>query len=308
ISLTQRRTNDNVAIKPNSSNSLQSPEPRLESYSAISESPIATQKLEGESALSNFPSIEEIENETTGEVDPASEAEIYIAYGRYQQAETLIIQTLDKFPNRLDLKLKLLEVYHTTHNVAAFSSLLEEMNTDDLANSSPQVWADICSMGQELLPGNPLFAGASPDGKTAPQHYADDNDDRDQERTSYVEENYDGLEGNETVMSEMPMDILKKGNVTSLNFNSDLYPEDLRPTGTPEPVTSPANESSTDESLDSMFEPVLEQMDNFNDLSNIGDSEIAEYDSNLGSGLCRLLLLFGLIATLSFVRRCVNDI
>ncbi|KOR29887.1 hypothetical protein TI03_01075, partial [Achromatium sp. WMS1] len=38
ISLTQRRTNDNVAIKPNSSNSLQSPEPRLESYSAISES------------------------------------------------------------------------------------------------------------------------------------------------------------------------------------------------------------------------------------------------------------------------------
>jgi pilus assembly protein FimV len=48
--------------------------------------------------------IDALQEEETGEVDPAAEADVYIAYGRYQQAENLIKQALDKTPERPDLK------------------------------------------------------------------------------------------------------------------------------------------------------------------------------------------------------------
>lgn len=63
----------------------------------------------------------------TGEVDPVSEADVYIAYGRYQQAEELLRQALGRDPNRLALKHKLLEVHYATRNGDAFAALAQEM-------------------------------------------------------------------------------------------------------------------------------------------------------------------------------------
>ncbi|MGB5466915.1 MAG: FimV/HubP family polar landmark protein, partial [Sedimenticolaceae bacterium] len=62
----------------------------------------------------------------TGEVDPVSEADVYIAYGRYQQAEELLRQALGRDPNRLALKHKLLEVHYATKNSGAFAALAQE--------------------------------------------------------------------------------------------------------------------------------------------------------------------------------------
>ena len=110
------------------------------------------------SFISDFsPSDIDALQEETGEVDPAAEADVYIAYGRYQQAESLINQAIEKDPDRLDLKLKLLEIYFTTRNLASFTALAEQLESAGASEKDPQLWARVQSMGRELIPGHELF-------------------------------------------------------------------------------------------------------------------------------------------------------
>ncbi len=114
------------------------------------------------SFISDFsPSDIDALQEETGEVDPAAEADVYIAYGRYQQAESLISQALEKAPGRLDLKMKLLEIYFTTRNVSAFTGMAKQMRDDGVEQGDPQLWARVQSMGRELAPGHDMFGGES---------------------------------------------------------------------------------------------------------------------------------------------------
>jgi pilus assembly protein FimV len=115
------------------------------------------------SFISDFsPSDIDALQEETGEVDPAAEADVYIAYGRYQQAENLIKQALEKAPGRLDLKAKLAEIHFTTRNAAAFTALAEELQAAGVPASDPSTWERVASMGSELAPDHELFQGAEP--------------------------------------------------------------------------------------------------------------------------------------------------
>lgn len=118
---------------------------------------------EESSFLSGFSSsdMETLQDET-GEVDPAAEADVYIAYGRYQQAENLINQALKKDPERLELRLKLLEIHFTTRNGAGFAKLAEDMEQAGVPRRDPPTWQRVVSMGRDLLPGHPLFGGTAP--------------------------------------------------------------------------------------------------------------------------------------------------
>ncbi|MCB1775260.1 MAG: FimV family protein [Gammaproteobacteria bacterium] len=93
----------------------------------------------------------------TGEVDPVSEADVYIAYGRYHQAEELLSQALQREPGRLALKHKLLEVHYATRNAGAFSALAREMSDAGQDTVDDMAWARAKDMGRELDPNNPLF-------------------------------------------------------------------------------------------------------------------------------------------------------
>ncbi len=110
------------------------------------------------SFLSEFtPSDMNALRDETGEVDPISEADVYIAYGRYQQVEDLLKQALTRDPDRLALKHKLLEVYYATRNAVAFNELAESMveNGQDIVD--PDAWSRICDMGREIAPDNRLY-------------------------------------------------------------------------------------------------------------------------------------------------------
>ena len=117
------------------------------------------------SMLSEFsPSDVNALRDETGEVDPVAEADVYIAYGRYQQAEDLLKQAMERDPDRLALKHKLLEVYYATRNVSAFNALAQGMveNGQDIVDQD--AWARAREMGRELDPDNSLYAeeGAAP--------------------------------------------------------------------------------------------------------------------------------------------------
>lgn len=113
------------------------------------------------SFLSDFsPSDIDALQDETGEVDPLAEADVYIAYGRYQQAEELIRQAIDKFPERVELKHKLFEILYATKDKEAFVALAESAAADGLDQKDADAWGKVVTMGAQLAVGHALFAGA----------------------------------------------------------------------------------------------------------------------------------------------------
>ncbi len=91
------------------------------------------------------------------EVDPIAEADVYLAYGRYQQAEDLMRQAIEKQPDRDECKLKLLEIFYANEDKKAFESYAEELNASD-KKKDQEFWKKVSEMGIALLPDNQLFA------------------------------------------------------------------------------------------------------------------------------------------------------
>jgi len=97
------------------------------------------------------------------EVDPLAEAEVYLAYGRDEQAEEVLKEAARRDPGRSEVKLKLLEIYKQRNDIKSFETIAEELypagDSGDI-----EVWNQVCTMGRELNPGNPLFQESAPGG------------------------------------------------------------------------------------------------------------------------------------------------
>lgn len=111
-----------------------------------------------------------------GEIDPISEADVYLAYGRYQQAEELIRQAIIDQPNRDECKLKLLEVFYANENQAAFEAYANELAKAGKRNEA-EFWEKTAEMGREICPDSPLFSSGN-DLFAMADNSADENNDK----------------------------------------------------------------------------------------------------------------------------------
>lgn len=94
------------------------------------------------------------------EVDPLTEADVFMAYGRYEAAEERLQEAISNDPKRGELRVKLLELFKTTKNQKAFETAAEDYYANLGGNvSGNPLWQKVVAMGAELLPGNPLFSG-----------------------------------------------------------------------------------------------------------------------------------------------------
>jgi pilus assembly protein FimV len=100
----------------------------------------------------------------TSEVDPISEAEVYMAYGRDAQAEEILKDALAKEPARYELQQKLLEIYANRKDVSAFDTLAGELYAA-VGTNSP-IWLKAAEFGRALEPSNPMYAPAEAGSKT----------------------------------------------------------------------------------------------------------------------------------------------
>jgi pilus assembly protein FimV len=89
------------------------------------------------------------------EGDPLTEADVFIAYGRVQQAEDVIQGALRKSPEDRNLKVKLLEIYHAAGNATAFDTHAEGFRRS--IDADDPVWEKIAAMGHQLSPDNPAY-------------------------------------------------------------------------------------------------------------------------------------------------------
>ncbi|MBL4673443.1 MAG: hypothetical protein JKX81_14385, partial [Arenicella sp.] len=90
------------------------------------------------------------------EVDPVAEADVYIAYGRDEQAEEVLLDGVVSHPDRIDIKQKLLSLYHKRQNAEGFERIAEELYSQRAALTG-DIWKQVCEMGKEVAPNNPLF-------------------------------------------------------------------------------------------------------------------------------------------------------
>ena len=104
----------------------------------------------------------------TDEVDPVAEADVYMAYGRDAQAEEILIEALQKDPQRMAIHAKLLEIYANRKSLKQFETLASELYAQTGGNG-PE-WAKVAAMGAGLDPNNPLYSGH---GAAAPAFDAD---------------------------------------------------------------------------------------------------------------------------------------
>jgi len=95
-----------------------------------------------------------------GEIDPISEADVYLAYGRYQQAEELIRQAIKDQPNDDECKLKLLEIFYANENKTAFEAYAKEL-AEAGKNFETDFWVKVADMGKDICPDSSLFAAGA---------------------------------------------------------------------------------------------------------------------------------------------------
>ncbi len=100
----------------------------------------------------------------TDEVDPIAEAEVYLAYGRDEQAEEILKEAVVKDPQRQELKQKLLEIYLQRSDIVAFETLAEELYAQ-IGGTGGRVWEKVEEMGRKISPSNPMFRGGAPGRK-----------------------------------------------------------------------------------------------------------------------------------------------
>lgn len=101
------------------------------------------------------------------EIDPIAEADVYLAYRRFQQAEDLIRDALKREPQREELHLKMLEIYFGSGNKEGFEAQAEALYAI-LGGAETDTWHKVVSMGQELCPDHPLFGSGGEPALAAP--------------------------------------------------------------------------------------------------------------------------------------------
>jgi len=91
----------------------------------------------------------------TPDVDPIAEAEVDMAYGRYEQAEATLKNAISKSPKHYELHLKLLELYRAHKDMVAFESFAHTLFAE-LGADSP-IWAKVVEIGSAIDPTNALY-------------------------------------------------------------------------------------------------------------------------------------------------------
>ena len=128
----------------------------LDSDSAKSANAVSSSSLFSEFTFSDFDTFDT----DHGEIDPVSEANVYLAYGRYQQAEDLMRDVIKDQPNRDECKLKLLEIFYLKENKQAFEAYAHELaeagKIDDI-----EFWAKVTEMGSEICQNSTLFSNGA---------------------------------------------------------------------------------------------------------------------------------------------------
>ncbi|MBB5391920.1 MULTISPECIES: FimV/HubP family polar landmark protein [unclassified Herbaspirillum] len=140
--------------------------PPAAATAAVAEADAAVDAEPVPPAAAEEPAAEAAPAEEEGPVDPIAEADMYIAYGRDEQAEDILKLALQTQPERQALHSKLLEIYAKRQDVDSFNKVALDLH--QLSGGLNEAWVKAASLGIVLDPTNPLYGG-TPEAPAAPE-------------------------------------------------------------------------------------------------------------------------------------------
>lgn len=93
------------------------------------------------------------------DVDPISEADLFLSFGRDAQAEEVLKEAMLRTPDDYRLHVKMLEIFARRNDTAAFAALAEQVRD----SGDAAAWAQAVAMGHKLDPSNSLYGGEGAD-------------------------------------------------------------------------------------------------------------------------------------------------
>ena len=102
------------------------------------------------------------------EIDPVEQADLYLTYGKTEQAVAVLNDALEENPRRKELYVKLLDIYANLDRHEEYLDLAERMR--GRFGPHNMAWQEVAAQGARLFPGNALFAlsGEGAAGASAP--------------------------------------------------------------------------------------------------------------------------------------------
>lgn len=177
--------------------------------------------------------VEETAIQTTSSNNPLAECDVFIAYGRYDQAEDLIQKALADSPDNLSYKLKLLDIYHAANKPAAFEELAESVLSDSELDTVDQ--EKVFEMGESICSNSSLFDTQVDDESIENEISPDD------QREELPEFNFDSIP--DTTQTEAPSDTADDSDKSSeFELDFSLIKDD---TGNDDENTDDTESSST---------------------------------------------------------------
>ncbi len=92
--------------------------------------------------------------------DPLERADVFLAYGRTEQAEEVLRGLLSREPGRVDVMVKLLEIYSGNQDRASFERQLEDLH-ETLAGEGGAHWERAVELARGIAPDHRLLATAA---------------------------------------------------------------------------------------------------------------------------------------------------
>jgi pilus assembly protein FimV len=89
------------------------------------------------------------------DLDPIAEADVHLAYGSDERAAAVLRAAIEQRPERLDLRIKLLEVLALQRDSMSYEPLALEVQ--QMTDGQGSMWEHVKAMGRELDPYNPLY-------------------------------------------------------------------------------------------------------------------------------------------------------
>lgn len=90
-------------------------------------------------------------------VDPISEADLFLSFGRDGQAEEILREALKTMPSNHQIHLKLLGIYSSRQDTDSFSTIARQLKD----SGDEYAWEQAVEMGRKLEPSNPMYGGSS---------------------------------------------------------------------------------------------------------------------------------------------------
>ena len=101
--------------------------------------------------MSHFHSMVEVRKE----MNPLTEAEVYLSFGQDRDAEALLLDAIRRAPMKMGLRIKLAEIYAQRRDAVSFRTVAVKLSL--MTGGSGPVWEHICDMGRRLDTGDPDY-------------------------------------------------------------------------------------------------------------------------------------------------------